>query len=79
MLCDWLELPPSPVHEIVKVLLPAVEIVIVSDPEVPFVPVHEPDAVHDVALVEAHEMSTLCPKRTELELAVKEVIAAAIA
>jgi hypothetical protein len=35
MLCDLLELPPSPVHEIVKLLLPAVVIVTVSVPEVP--------------------------------------------
>jgi hypothetical protein len=79
MQCDRLELPPSPVQEIVKVLLPALEIVTVSEPEVAFVPVHEPDAVQEVALVEAQEISTLPPSNTELELDVKEDIAAAIA
>ena len=63
MLCDWLELPPSPVHEIVKVLFPAVVIVTVSVPEVPVCVVH--GAEQDVALVEAQEISTVPPSKSK--------------
>jgi len=48
----WLAEPPAPEQEMVYVVLDEGEMVCV--PEVPLVPFHPPDAVHDVALVELH-------------------------
>ena len=53
------------------------DIVTDSEPPVLLVPVHAPEAEHDVALDDAHEMSTVPPTSPETMLDVKEVITAA--
>ena len=57
-------LPPSPEHVIVKLILPTVVIVTVSDPDVALAPDHAPEAEQDEALdddqvnVDSESMST---------------------
>jgi hypothetical protein len=49
-----LTFPPAPLHERVKVLVELVRAPVDTDPDVPLVPLHAPEAVQLVALVELH-------------------------
>ena len=61
--------PPIPVQASVKVLLPAVEIVTASVPEVVLVPDQEPEAEQEVALEEDQVRVEVSVKRTDMGLA----------
>ena len=61
--------PPVPVQASVKVLLPAVEIVTASVPEVVLVPDQEPEAEQAEALVEDQVRVEVSVKRTDMGLA----------
>ena len=63
--------PPLPEQDKVKLILPAAEIVTVSDPEVPFVPDQAPEAEHEVAFEDDHVSVELEPTDTEVGLAEK--------
>jgi hypothetical protein len=63
-------LPPAPVHASVYVLA-EVSGPTVLLPETVFVPVHAPDAVHDVAFVLVHVSVELPPEATVVGLPVK--------
>ena len=54
-------LPPEPEQEISKVNVPADSNENVSEPLVPFVPVHALDAVQPVAFVDDHVTVTVAP------------------
>ena len=54
----------SPLQLKEKLFGPAIPIVICSLPEIPFVPVHEPDALQLVALVEDQVRVTVLPTST---------------
>ena len=56
--------PPAPVQASVKVLLPVVEIVTASLPEVVLVPDQEPEAEQEVALEEDQVRVEVSVKRT---------------
>ena len=58
------ELPPSPVHERLKLLLPVDAIVTSSLPLVALEPVHDPDAEQLVELVDDHVKVTVSLIRT---------------
>ena len=70
-------LPPSPLHVRVNADSPAVDISTVSEPVVDLEPVHDPEAVQLVALVDDQEISTEEPTSVEKMLLVNEDIAAA--
>jgi hypothetical protein len=57
-LADALALPPGPVHVKMNVLVAKTRLLEVSEPLVGFVPDHDPDAEHDVALVDDQERLT---------------------
>ena len=75
---DWLVVPPVPVQESVKVEL-AVRLPVDWEPEVDFAPdqtleVGDPDAVHEVALVDDHERVEAVPEVIEVGLAERETV-----
>ena len=69
-------LPPAPVQVIEKLLLPAVVIVIASEPEVPVWLVQ--DAEQDVALVDDQVSVEVLSKRTEVGSADKLTVGAGV-
>ena len=62
---------PDPEHVRVNVKFPAELIGTVSVPLVDFAPSHAPEALHDVALLDDHDKSTLVPTSVDNKLLVK--------
>ncbi len=73
MVADWLALPPVPVH--VNTYL-AVALIgpVVCEPFVATDPLHDPEAVHAVALVEFHARVVDWPLATAVGLGVKVTV-----
>jgi hypothetical protein len=65
---------PVPEHDKEKDFVPDEVNVTVSLPDVPFVPVHVPEAEHEVELEEVHEIVIESPTETALSDAVKLTI-----
>ena len=57
----------------------AVKAPVEAEPEVAWAPDHEPDAVHDVALVELQVSVEALPETTEVGEAVRETVGAGVA
>jgi len=66
--------PPLPVQESVYVVLAVGDTD--CEPDIAFVPLHPPDAVHDEALVELHESVEDCPDVIDVGLAESERVGA---
>ena len=71
--------PPSPEHLRLKEVFPGVSIEISSDPLVDLVPLHPPEAVHDVESEDDHVKVAVEPTSTETTSETKDAIFARIA